>query len=106
MTQKEKLIELIDAAIISARDNYGMPFSEDIADFLLANGVVVLPCKVGDEVRLNSKISSNSQIEKIEDIKVLFVAKTYFFSPDDVLKGRVKICKKYKGKVKNLEEKT
>lgn len=50
MTQREKLIELIHTAIISARDNYGMPFSEDIADFLLANGVIVPPCKVGDKV--------------------------------------------------------
>lgn len=47
MTQREKLIELIS-------DELHWTFTpmaiEHIADFLIANGVVVLPCKVGDTV--------------------------------------------------------
>ena len=45
---KEKLNELLDTMI----DEYeGKNLStEKIADYLIQNGVVVLPCKVGDEV--------------------------------------------------------
>lgn len=43
MTEREKLIELLNIY------NPGLK-SENIADYLLKNGVVVLPCKVGDVV--------------------------------------------------------
>lgn len=45
MTQKEKLIELL-----SERHSGSYDEALRIADFLIANGVVVLPCKVGDTV--------------------------------------------------------
>lgn len=44
MTQKERLIELINNYHYS-----GKP-SEYLADYLLDNGVIVPPCKVGDKV--------------------------------------------------------
>lgn len=57
MTQKEKLIELIDrfdddrCKICGKHgiscENYECP---PLADYLIDNGVVVLPCKVGDRV--------------------------------------------------------
>lgn len=50
MEQKENLIELLDIAFLDSDDNYGIPDREQVADYLLANGVVVLPCKVGDTV--------------------------------------------------------
>lgn len=40
MTERERLIELID----------GCGRLERLADYLLANGVIVPPCKVGDTV--------------------------------------------------------
>lgn len=46
MEQREKLIELLD-------QNFGYVEEQpakNLADYLLANGVVVLPCKVGDYV--------------------------------------------------------
>lgn len=43
MTQKEKLIELLSE---HHSGNYNE--AQRIADYLLANGVFVLPCKVGD----------------------------------------------------------
>lgn len=46
MTQREKLIELI----IESVNGCARHWAEVIADYLLANGVVVLPCKVGDKV--------------------------------------------------------
>lgn len=44
MTGREKLIELLKEA------NKKWFYTEDKADYLLANGVIVLPCKVGDTV--------------------------------------------------------
>lgn len=43
MDQREKLIELLDIAFLDSDDNYGMPNIEQVADHLIANGVVVLP---------------------------------------------------------------
>ena len=43
MTEREKLIELLKSG--GVRD---FPFNAALADHLLANGVIVPPCKVGD----------------------------------------------------------
>ena len=48
MTDREKLINLMIEA--KKADTEDVPFSKFLADFLLANGVIVLPCKVGDTV--------------------------------------------------------
>lgn len=42
---REKLIELIQKSVRCARN-----WAEVIADHLLANGVIVPPCKVGDDI--------------------------------------------------------
>ena len=49
MTQRERLIELIRESLM---ENIGKScnLAEIIADHLLANGVIVPPCKVGDKV--------------------------------------------------------
>jgi hypothetical protein len=50
MTDRERLIELIDKVLVKY-DRGCLPFvMNEIADCLLANGVIVLPCKVGDTV--------------------------------------------------------
>ena len=57
MTQRERLIELLK----NEQSNY----SEDIADYLLANGIIAFPCKVGDTVyRISRKDSIGRYIEK------------------------------------------
>lgn len=43
MTERERLIELL-------KHEFGTKVSEITADYLLANGVIVPPCKVGDTV--------------------------------------------------------
>ena len=48
MTDRDRLIELIEQA--EGLKNNDFPSVEEIADYLLANGVIVLPCKVGDAV--------------------------------------------------------
>ena len=42
--QRERLVELIQASVNGCARNW----AEVIADYLLANGVIVPPCKVGD----------------------------------------------------------
>lgn len=49
---RDRLIELLDNAFVKCDDNYGMPNSSQVADYLLDNGVIVPPCKVGDKVYL------------------------------------------------------
>ena len=98
MTERERLIELLNKYFeigdsdfyicnrVKEAFNLGTmtldDFSEideentvDIADYLLANGVIVLPCKVGDEVWINNKYgtikSKVSNITIIEDNKFL-----------------------------------
>lgn len=41
MDVKEKLVELLDNAIIDSDDNYGFPNTNQVADHLISNGVTV-----------------------------------------------------------------
>ena len=41
MDVKEKLMELLDNAIIDSYDNYGFPNTNQVADRLISNGVTV-----------------------------------------------------------------
>jgi len=55
MTQKERLVELLDGLELPPIDTDGEMYleksdAEYIADYLLQNGVIVPPCKVGDVV--------------------------------------------------------
>ena len=49
---RDRLIELLNAypCMSTAEDCFIESISADLADYLLANGVVVMPCKVGDMV--------------------------------------------------------
>ena len=49
---RDRLIELLDEYTepLSARDIHKADFAEKFADHLLAEGVIVPPCKVGDTV--------------------------------------------------------
>ena len=50
MTDREKLIELLDKTYAEQYDKRRLLTAEHTADYLLANGVIVPPCKVGDTV--------------------------------------------------------
>ena len=73
MTQKEKLVELIN----EADSNYNFELSvgkipkprvEYEAEFLLKNGVIVPPCKVGDTVWvIRSQTSNGKNLYILED---------------------------------------
>ena len=71
---KDRLIELIQQSVNGCARNW----AEVIADYLLANGVIVPPCKVGQTVYVvNSLFVSEYSIEEIayDDIFFRFYCK-------------------------------
>ena len=60
MTERERLIELLNVDMSGCEGDY----AENMADFLLANGVIVPPCKVGDILWIPS-VNSNKVYSKI-----------------------------------------
>lgn len=67
----EKLIELLNNMIDKNKDKNIT--TEVMADYLIQNGVVVLPCKVGDTVyRITT--SPHTKIKKIQETKIIRIA--------------------------------
>ena len=66
MTDRERLIELMIEA--KRTDPETGSFTDYLADYLLENGVIVLPCKVGDTLCCESAIKGHI---------------TYLVAPDD-----------------------
>ena len=66
MTDRDRLIELIQNAVNGCARHW----AEIIADYLLANGVIVLPCKVGDTVYYIEGAYYNSIRQTARPIKV------------------------------------
>ena len=57
MTDRDRLIELLK--------QYGMRINiSTLADYLLANGVIVIPCKVGTEVYLSDYINTHHRVKE------------------------------------------
>lgn len=78
MTVRERLIELLDEC--RGIEGIGMELVEKHADLLLANGVIVPPCKVGDTVyvcfsrtRVIECKVAQIIIEHIEEIGMSFI---------------------------------
>lgn len=97
--QREKLIELLHEAEIWGNDDV---YAE--ADFLLANGVIVPPCKVGDKVYVVDVCAKEVIERKIMEIRqtewgmiyihtcgfgypVTSIGKTVFLSREDAEKA-------------------
>jgi hypothetical protein len=71
MTDRDRLIELMKKADKIASNKLIMDYDDaiaDNADYLLANGVIVPPCKVGDMVYYI--INNNIQEVKVSEIKI------------------------------------
>lgn len=60
MNERERLIEIMEQA------TNGSCHVEDVADYLLENGVVVPPCKVGDNVFYLHEICDENGDEHID----------------------------------------
>lgn len=50
MAERGRLKKLLDEAFIKSDDNHGMPNTNQVADYLVANGVILPPCKYGDKI--------------------------------------------------------
>ena len=71
---RERLIELIDRYTEGCLENICQPYGTDgLADYLLENGVVMLPVKVGDTVfRISTRFYT--KIKYIEKTKISRIA--------------------------------
>lgn len=75
---KEKLIELLMSAEINAEEqgffncHKSKVKAECIADYLLANGVIPLPCKVGDTVYIPWEYDCTNGVAFSEVEKIVF----------------------------------
>lgn len=72
MGDRDRLIELL-----AQKQDYGVELgvhraiidNDVLADYLIANGVIVLPCKVGDKVYIvKSRTSDDKNLYIIEDV--------------------------------------
>lgn len=72
MNEREKLIALLDDGCYKAcSDASGKKVNEVLADYLLENGVTVLPCKVGDILySIWQDDDGNLQIDETEVLDV------------------------------------
>ena len=82
MTDRERLIDLMIEA--KRTDPETGSFTDYLADYLLANGVIVLPCKVGDTVYCPWIHNSNKEIAftKVESIKIYVNGRPLVFVED------------------------
>lgn len=55
MTDRERLIELLEDTLHEWESDVSVQTLTEIAEHLIENGVIVLPCKVGDTVYIKGK---------------------------------------------------
>lgn len=67
MTDRERLIELLEDTLHEWESDVSVQTLTEIAEHLIENGVIVLPCKVGDTVY---ELTTSEEIEqrKVKDI--------------------------------------
>lgn len=73
---RDRLIELIDEAINDEETSYS-----NIADYLLENGVIVPPCKVGDIVYVIEDWGYKQEIKE-KEVGVIVIKGTNDFSKE------------------------
>ena len=68
MTDRERLIRLMQEASQSKSDYAGNIGLGQIADYLLEHGVIVLPCKVGDIVYVTYQDSQTIEEKRVKSM--------------------------------------
>lgn len=92
MTERERLIELIKNGfftkpVYEALCTNKRKASEYLADFLLKNGVIVLPVKVGDVVYIVCNVDNNTVIEEaaVEEVSTYRIwTDEVYYDLDDI----------------------
>jgi hypothetical protein len=106
MVDRDRLIELILKSEIlcdTCGENSNTYCAEALADYLLANGVIVPPCKVGDKIYMlvTRKTTSfeypNGKMKRVENqhtfIKETYLTKLNFFKVIDSFSKTVFLTK-------------
>lgn len=76
MTDMERLVELIKQAKKQTKNaNCDIEKNMIFADYLLENGVIVPPCKVGDVVYFVAR-NSGEPIGDIDEVEIVMIGKT------------------------------
>ena len=68
MTEREILVELLDIIIQPGEKTLG-----DIADYLIANGVIVPPCKVGDTLYVISQMKDKRILPFVNEYQATYI---------------------------------
>ena len=93
MTDRERLIELIQNAVNGCARNW----AEIITDYLLANGVIVLPCKIGQKLydateffngclypEIYEMVSNEMNIERTDKDNLVFTYDGMYIKKEDI----------------------
>ena len=96
---RDRLVDLLDKAFLESNDNYGMPCTDQVADHLIANGVIVPPCKVGEMIYLPWKFDGVKSIACLTVTHIIFdrehnFVKTDFHTDDEAYYDKYK-CGSY-----------
>lgn len=86
---KNRLIELLGEASQIWDESPLSSFNELCADHLLANGVIVPPCKVGDTVWFNTFKQNASVCVGVQPHKVDHIEVTLICDSDNLVKTRI-----------------
>lgn len=71
MTERDRLIELLNETFAQQYEKRGLLTADYTADSLLANGVIVPPCKVGDTVYKICTVNSRIKIGDLWDGRIV-----------------------------------
>ena len=89
MTERERLVELLDKKYDHFCDQCGVNkdscYTENLADYLLASGVIVPPCKVGNPLYFLSGdlekckiIESSSWLYIVDSLGLITIEETFY----------------------------
>ena len=84
MNSREKLINLINS--VPRPDKKSKITAEQIADHLVANNVIVLPCKLGDTVWIVRKSSAEPFPARFDYDDIKGLGKTVFMTRAEAMK--------------------
>jgi hypothetical protein len=76
---RDRLIELLED---TAHEKGGMPSFKEIADHLLANGVIVPPCKVGQTIYMPWEYGGTKGIAFLDVTFIIFDSKKPYIKTD------------------------
>ena len=118
MTDRERLIELIWNSIANRLGTIFRENVEDIADDLLANGVVLLPCKMGQKLydvteffngclypEMYEMVSNEMYLERTDKDTIVFTYDGMYIKHEDIGKTVFLTKEEAEAKIKEREGK-